>query len=397
MLVLRFLRFLFGYVSFTARGGFAERFINLCRHNKIILWELRSSNGVISACTDCTSYKKIRSVARKSGMRVRMKKKHGLPFFLNRHSRRAGVLVGICFCIAVLCILSTRIWSIDVTGNIRVPSENIIEVFEELGVKKGVSGKRIDIRSVEIAALQKLPELSWLNINIDGSAARIEVRETVITPQADEDDTPSDIVAARDGQIVILRPFNGTQEQKIGNPVLKGDLLISGIEENKDLTVSFCRASGYVVARTNRSVTATQKNKLKIQKATGTKKSYIFDFLNFSIPVGRVNGENTYKEKSEVFINGVTLPVGITVCRQRFFDESELVLSADKTKLLTALRFFDKCSEEFRYLKTENNKIKLFQNETECRINGDFVCLENIGREITMEIEQNEELSENVN
>ena len=397
MLVLRFLRFLFGYVSFTARGGFAERFINLCRHNKIILWELRSSNGVISACTDCTSYKRIRSVARKSGMRVRMKKKHGLPFFLNRHSRRAGVLVGICFCVAVLCILSTRIWSIDVTGNIRVPSENIIEVFEELGVKKGVSGKRIDIRSVEIAALQKLPELSWLNINIDGSAARIEVRETVITPQADEDDTPSDIVAARDGQIVILRPFNGTQEQKIGNPVLKGDLLISGIEENKDLTVSFCRASGYVVARTNRSVTATQKNKLKIQKATGTKKSYIFDFLNFSIPVGRVNGENTYKEKSEVFINGVTLPVGITVCRQRFFDESELVLSADKTKLLTVLRFFDKCSEEFRYLKTENNKIKLFQNETECRIKGDFVCLENIGREITMEIEQNEELSENVN
>lgn len=397
MLVLRFLRFLFGYVSFTARGGFAERFINLCRHNKIILWELRSSNGVISACTDCTSYKKIRSVARKSGMRVRMKKKHGLPFFLNRHSRRAGVLVGICFCVAVLCILSTRIWSIDVTGNIRVPSENIIEVFEELGVKKGVSGKRIDIRSVEIAALQKLPELSWLNINIDGSAARIEVRETVITPQADEDDTPSDIVAARDGQIVILRPFNGTQEQKIGNPVLKGDLLISGIEENKDLTVSFCRASGYVVARTNRSIAAAQKNKLKIQKATGTKKSYIFDFLNFSIPVGRVNGENTYKEKSEVFINGVTLPVGITVCRQRFFDESELVLSADKTKLLTVLRFFDKCSEEFRYLKTENNKIKLFQNETECLIKGDFVCLENIGREITMEIEQNEELSENVN
>ena len=397
MLVLRFLRFLFGYVSFTARGGFAERFINLCRHNKIILWELRSSNGVISACTDCPSYKKIRSVARKSGMRVRIKKKHGLPFFLNRHSRRAGVLVGICFCVAVLCILSTRIWSIDVTGNIRVPSENIIEVFEELGVKKGVSGKRIDIRSVEIAALQKLPELSWLNINIDGSAARIEVRETVITPQADEDDTPSDIIAARDGQIVILRPFNGTQEQKIGNPVLKGDLLISGIEENKDLTVSFCRASGYVVARTNRSVTAMQKNKLKIQKATGTKKSYIFDFLNFSIPVGRVNGENTYKEESEVFINGVTLPVGITVCRQRFFDESELVLSADKTKLLTVLRFFDKCSEEFRYLKTENNKIKLFQNETECRINGDFVCLENIGREITMEIEQNEELSENVN
>lgn len=394
MLVLRFLRFLFGYVSFTAKGGFAERFINLCRHNKIILWELKSTNGVISASTDCPSYKKIRSVARKSGMTVRIKKKHGLPFFLNRHSRRAGVLVGVCFCAAVLCILSTRIWSIDVTGNIRVPSETVIEVFEELGVKKGVSGKRIDIRSVEIAALQKLPELSWLNINIDGSAARIEVRETVITPQADEDDTPSDIVAARDGQIVILRPFNGTQEQKIGNPVLKGDLLISGIEENKDLTVSFCRANGYVVARTNRSIDAAQKSKLKTKKITGTKKSYILDFLNFSIPIGRVNNQNIYKEKSEVYINGVTLPVGITVCRQQIFEESKLILDAEKTKLLTVLHFFDKCSEEFRHLKTESCKIELRQSEDCCQISGDFVCLENIGREIPMEIEQNEEPKE---
>ena len=239
MLVLRFFRFLFGYVSFSARGGFPERFLNLCRHNNILLWELRCSDSVITACTDCGGYKKIRSVARKSGMKVRITKKHGLPFFLERHSRRVGVLIGACFCVAAVIILSTRIWSIDVTGNVRVPSETIIGAFEELGVKKGVAGSKINISSTEIAALKKLPEISWININISGSAAVIEVRETVKSPEIDvNDSTPTDIVAARDGQIVILRPFNGTQEQVIGNPVLKGDLLISGVEENGDKTVS---------------------------------------------------------------------------------------------------------------------------------------------------------------
>ena len=150
MFVVRLIRFLFGYVIFTAKGGFPERFINLCRRNGILLWELKSENSVITACTDRTGYKKIRTAARKSGMRVRMKKKVGLPFFLDRHSRRVGVLIGVCLCVAVLLILSTRIWSIDVTGNVRVSEERIIGVFEELGVRQGVSGAAIDIKITEI-------------------------------------------------------------------------------------------------------------------------------------------------------------------------------------------------------------------------------------------------------
>lgn len=393
MLLLNFFRFIFGYISFAASGGFPERFINLCRLRGINLWNLKSENSVIYACTDCAGYKKIRSVAKKSGMRVRIKQKHGLPFFLNRHSRRSGVIVGVCFCVAVISILSTRIWSIDVTGNVRVPAEKIISVFEESGVRKGVSANGIDIGSVEISALQKLPEISWLNINIDGSAARIEVRETEINDDNSQDDEPSDIVAARDGQIVILRPFNGTQEQKIGNPVLKGDLLISGIEENKDLTVSFCRASGYVVARTNRSVNVEQKCKLNVSKAVSNKDTYILDFLIFSIPLGKVSS-NAYRETSSLFINGVTLPVSVTRCTETLNEETTVNLNENQANMLATLRFFEKCTTEFRYLKTENSSITAAKNKSGCTVSGDFVCLENIGKEVPMDIEEEPKVSE---
>lgn len=395
MFVLKFLRFLFGYVSFTARGGFPERFINLCRRNNILLWELKSENSVLSACTDRSGYKKIRVAARKSGMRVRIKKKHGLPFFLNRHSRRAGVVIGICFCVSMILILSTRIWSIDVTGNVRVPEEKIIEVFEELGVKRGVSGAQIDIKSTEIAALQKMPELSWLNINIAGSAARIEVRETVETPEIDEDGTPTDIVAARDGQIVILRPFSGTEEQKIGNAVLKGDPLISGIVENKDLTVSFCRSKGYVVARTSRNLNAEQQKKIKVRRKADEKKSYILNFLFFNIPLGKIAGGNVYRNSSEVFINGVTLPVGITECRELILEETEITLSENQIKLAAYSDFMEKCTEEFRYLKVELSEITEKNADGKFTVSGKFVCLENIGKEIPMEIEEQEKPTEN--
>ena len=390
MFVVRLIRFLFGYVIFTAKGGFPERFINLCRRNGILLWELKSENSVITACTDRTGYKKIRTAARKSGMRVRMKKKVGLPFFLDRHSRRVGVLIGVCLCVAVLLILSTRIWSIDVTGNVRVSEEKIIGVFEALGVKRGASGAAIDIKITEIEALKKLPEISWLNVNIEGSAARIEVRETVETPEIDFDGEPTDIVAARDGQIVILRPFSGTEEQKIGNAVLKGDPLISGIVENKDLTVSFCRSRGYVVARTARNESVSQPQKIKVRRKAGEKKSYILNFLFFDIPLGEISGENLYRESSEIFINGVTLPVGLTECREIIFEESELTLTENRARLAAYSDFLEKCTEEFRYLKVEKSDIKEKTADGEFTVSGEFVCLENIGKEIPMEIEESQ-------
>lgn len=386
MLLLKLIRFVCGYVSFTARGGFPERFINLCRLGGINLWELKSADSVIYACTDCTGYKKIRKAAKKSGMRVRILKKHGLPFLMNRYSHRVGVLAGICLCAAVICILSTRIWSIDVIGNERVPSEKIVGVFEQLGVRKGVSGDKVDITAVEIAALNQLEELSWVNINFNGSSAVIEVREREIIPD-EQEEKPSEIVAARDGQIIILRPFSGTSEQKIGNAVLKGDLLISGIKENKDLTVSFCRAKGYVVARTNRKAECTVKKEFAAEKTIASRSTYTVEFLSFSIPLGR-QLQDAYTEKTVLKINGVTLPFAVIRRVESQNEKCTVALNDEQAQLLAGLRFFEQCAEEFRYLKTESEKITADIQPDSCTFSGDFVCVENIGREIPLEIEE---------
>lgn len=389
MLLLKLIRFLSGYVVFSARGGFPERFINLCRLNKINLWELKSTGSVIYACTDCGEYKRIRHCAGQSGMKIKIEKKCGLPFFLNRHSRRAGVLAGIFICAAVICILSTRIWSIEVVGNVNVPSETIIGTFEKLGVRKGASENKVDIAKAEIEALQELDELSWVNINFEGSSAVIEVREREKVPD-ESDETPSEIVASRDGQIVILRPFNGTQVQKIGNGVLKGDLLISGIEENKDLTVSFCRARGYVVARTERKLECSVSKKIEAEKQIAETAAYIIDFLGIRIPLGKTE-KNSYSEKISVRINGVTLPLSITRCMRIHNNKCTVSLDSGQAKLLAALRFSESCAEEFRYLKVQSEELFENENADGFTVGGEFVCIENIGKEVPLEIEETDE------
>ena len=384
MLVLRLLRFIFGYVTFTARGGFPERFINLCRQNRISLWDLKSENSVISACTDVSCYKRIRKAAKKSGMRVRIFKKHGLSFFLNRHSRRMGLVAGMLICMSVLLILSTRIWRIEVIGNTEIPSEEILEVFDGLGVRAGVPVSSIDEWTVEQAAIKKLPELSWVNINLTGSSAQIEVREVIEQNKVDNSEAPANIVAAKDGQIVYLRPFKGTQEKKIGTGVVKGDLLISGFIEYIDMSTSICRAKGYVVARTDYQLEAESITEKQVKTLSGTEKSYSLEFLSFKIPLGRQ--KSGFEEKSSLYLNGATLPFSVICRTQNSFAESKITLDKEKNSNLARLEFYDKAVNEFRYKQVEKAEIEEKETENGYKIKGSFTCLENIGEKQPFEV-----------
>lgn len=389
MLLIKLIAFLLGYVSFSARYGFPERFINLCKINKIPLRNLRCTGGVVTAQTDLKNYKRIRPIAKKSGMTVRIQRKHGLPFFIRKNRKRLGLLVGAVFCILSVAFLSTRIWNIGITGNVRVPDEEIIAVLESLGVREGASIAKIEVSATEAAALRKLPDVSWLNINFSGCTATVEIRETVEKPLTDKDSAPCNLVAAHDGQILILRPFNGTAETYVGSAVLKGDLLISGIEENKDLTVNFRKAEGYVVARTVRLSEYKLKQSFSALRKTNEKKGLVLRFLFFEIPLGRIPPDG-FGEKASLCVDGTTLPVGITRIYLNSYSESSCELNESDAKLLALLRFTDNKLDEFRGKQIKNARINVTSEKGQIKINGEFDCIENIGAEAPLEIENME-------
>ena len=385
MLLMKLIGFLLGYVSFSASSGFPERFINLCRLNKIPLNNLRCNGSVLTAQTDCNSYKRIRPIAKKSGMRVRITAKHGLYFFLKKHRHRFGLIVGASLCLFCVVFLSTRIWRIEVTGNVRVPSEEITSVFASLGVCEGARAASINATATEDAALRKLPEISWININLSGCTAVIEVRETVKNPLSFQDSEPSNLVASRDGMILILRPFNGTAEASVGSPVLKGDLLISGIEENKDLTSDFCKAEGYVVAQTKRSSDFSMNQSFRAQKKTESKTSATLHFLFFDIPLGKKT--NGFCETTNLLIDETVLPLGISRTVANSFSEFTCTLGETDAALLASLRYSEARAEEFRGMQVSESRIKITAANGKITVSGEFDCIENIGTDSPMQIE----------
>ena len=338
-MIINFLRLLLGFVEFEAKGGFPERFLNLCTINGITLWRVQNDGVKVKACTSVKAYKNIRKSARKSGMRVKIIKKRGLPFFIKNNKARVGVVVGITLVALFLFTSSCMLWNIEVTGNEKVKSEILLESLYNNGVRVGVFKSKIDTIAVEGELLKEYSDLAWVSINIFGTKAVLEVKENSEKPQIVDEKTPANIVAKKDGQIVLVEGHKGTNAVKEGDVVVKGDLLISGVLVNFDGSEKTVHATGKVFAKTMTNLYAdcVMTGNVKILKHTENK--YYLYALGGEIPLFlKCKGERLYNGEKLLESNSTKLPFGVRWDCLGEFNETEIKLSENQ---MTLLALFD--------------------------------------------------------
>ena len=315
MFIIRFLRWLLGWVEFEAEGGFPERLLNLAARGGIPLWDTGRRGVVLTARCFARKYKKLRPIARKAGVRLHVVRRHGVPFFLHRYRARAGLVAGLATYVVLLQILSQQIWVMQVSGNRKVSEADILSVMEELGVHKGGRMKDLDIQALQIEALQKLPDLVWLTVNPEGAIAHIEVAERQPPPAVIDKSAPSNIKASRDGRIVRMEVYGGQAAVKEGDAVVRGMLLVSGVVDTSVGPV-MRKSNAKIFAETSRSLEVSvplKETKLlpdgyRILRPT-------FHLFQFGIPLytdGPLEGEFQLVEKPHFLTaKGLQLPLGI--------------------------------------------------------------------------------------
>lgn len=339
MLIIEFIRYLFGYINFRAYGGFADRFINLCTKDEIPLWNIRNINGNIAASTTIEGYLNIRSAARKSGMRLRVTEKKGLIFFLKRNKLRTGLFLGFVLSVVIVAVLSQFVWSVSLVGNITLDDDYILDTFEKYGVCVGSRISTVDTELAAQNAMSDIEKLSWASVNLKGSVMVIEVREKTDAPEIYDDKTPTNLVAGEDGVILSIDVLYGNEEVKPGSAVLKGDLLISGLISHPDGSESVIHADGYVKAL--------------------VKKNKTFTYTDFSL-----YSQTVEKVRSKLFFFGLQIPLGTSV-PEDFFTEHKSFLKNDE--MLLPLGIITEYGAEFsdeQFTPEENlqNKLALLSN-----------------------------------
>lgn len=335
MILVRLLRWLFGYVTFRGTGDFPERFMNLCAREGINLWEVHCRSGILCACVAKSDYFALRPLARRAGMRFRIQKKYGLPFRTRKYRGRAGLLVGTVVFFVVLYVLSLYVWDVEIHGVETLTEEQVQSVMEDIGVRPGVLKSEIRAKLMEQQAMAALPELSWIAINQQGSVVEVELKERDVPPDMVPEDQSCNMVSSFSGQIVRLEVYAGAPAVKVGDAVVKGQLLINGVVEDAQGNSQLQHASGKVYAVTNRTVRIEIPLQQTIQISTGeTIQRRRIDVFGIDLPINVAfvpqEGYQCQRIKESLRIGDIKLPITVYTETWSRQEKQEITLTEEQ-------------------------------------------------------------------
>lgn len=345
MLIIRLLRFLCGYICISVSGDYPERFLNLCAVSGFRVWNTHRRGADMEFCVFARDYKHLRHLRRRCSVKLRVKRRFGLPFILMKY-HRAGLVAGAAVFAAVLFIMPKYVWSINISGNQTLETQQIISALDTVGITIGTRLDKVDADNMRLRLALMLPEISWASINIDGTSVNVDIREA--TARIEKDDAYSNIVADSDGRITAMYVRSGTAAVKVGDAVVKGDLLVSGIEEYKNGQTFFRHSDADVIAEVERTVTVSIPLTKTVTTDTGkSEKRCVLSLLGLDIPlyIGGVNYQYRAEyEEIPLVIDGVTLPVSIK--RAVFYEtqSAEVTMTAEQAE-----REAEKLLESGRY------------------------------------------------
>ena len=154
MYIRLLVRLLMGYVRIEVEGYYIERFINICTNRKILIWNLKREKGVkLYLNIGINDFKNISDILKKTNCKVRILKKRGIPFLLNRYKKRKIFVILLVIMMFTIYASSRYIWNIDIKVKNNLQIDNLEEDLESLGVKKGIKKDEIDTYQIIFLSL----------------------------------------------------------------------------------------------------------------------------------------------------------------------------------------------------------------------------------------------------
>lgn len=315
-MLLRLIRFIRGYVDFTARGKFPERFMNITARYGISIWNAQPSENGLEASMYISDYRKIRLAARKSGVVTKIGSKHGLPFFAFKYKSRIGIPIGAALGAVLMLVLSNFIWSVSITGVETVSETRLSRVLAQKGVETGGWKNGLDVQKIERDTMLEIGEIGWMSVNLTGCIASVEIKEKAEKPKFDTATEPCNIKARCDGVITKINAKKGFVKVPSGSGVAKGDLLVAGITETKMNTIQYVRAEAEVFAdvayKKELSLSGEYDYSSISDEKTDRNRAFLL-WLEFPCNLQFSScGESVFSKSSQsVVCNSVVLPLGI--------------------------------------------------------------------------------------
>lgn len=334
-MIIKIIRYLNGYLRIRITGYSPERFLNLCSHHHICLWGLKPCGHAYEMYITLNGFRKLKPILRKTKMKVSVRQRIGLPFFLHRYRKRKIFFAGALLCLILIYGMSLCIWNIHIDGNYSRTVPTLLEFLESRNVRHGMPKKDVDCSRIVKDIRAEYDDIIWVSASIQGTRLIIRIKENMDTmPEEQEEsnanpstepdtgtsadhlsppEAPTDLVADIDGTVTKIITRKGVPQVEPGSQVKKGDLLVSGqvpvLNDSKEIVnYQYHIADADIFIRTE----IPYENKLPLiyQKKNYTGKKRYFPYLTFgNFHMKTTFPKNTFKNY-DIFRNEYQLKLG---------------------------------------------------------------------------------------
>ena len=285
------------------------------------------------------------------------------------------------------------VWCISAVDSENFSAQEIIEAAEDVGLHYGVYVPFFDEEKAAREIYKAFGgELTYVKVNIKGSLAVVEFRDSRPKLEIQQKGEPSNLVADFDGVIVSDETYQGAKNISRGNAVKTGDVLISGVVEGIDAKPLYYEAKGKFTALHNRYSEVKLEKNMNTACFKNRKEYYSLIVFGFKIPFGfsSYSAENSriYTYRKYAHYDGFQLPFAI---------EKKTVVSVDKRGILpeNALDLACMNYSELVYDKYKNTNIvsynlKINDNNNIVEISAEYQCIDFIGQSKAIIIENEE-------
>lgn len=395
------LKYMKGYLCIKVWGFAPERFMNLCSNKNILLWDIRREGEVYYMCISLKGFYQLKDVVKKTGTRVAICKRYGLPFFIPTLMARKMFLAGLLFAVSFWMWSSLYIWDIELVGNYRITEDVFFTFLKTQQVSIGMQKGKLDIETLEKEIRKEFPQITWTSAKLSGTKLQIDIKENdaPIIETVGEEEQATDLVAEYDGVIVSMIVRKGVPKVAIGDTVEKGSLLVEGKVPvyNEDTTVreyQYVQADADIVIEHRRQFQATLPFDYVKKEYTGRTKERFFLRVGeneWKMPENKpfLLYDSVIATKQPLLFEKLSIPVyfGTYTHREYLNMEYEYTLEEATEALNKKINTFIITLNEKGVQIIEKN-VKIDTNGGMWILSGDFLVQEPVGKSVdTVKVE----------
>ena len=387
MLIKIIFNYIIGYIRISIEGYYIERFINICRNEKITIWNLkRDKNVKLELNIAIKDLKRVAKIAKQTKCKMKITRKKGLPFIFNKYKKRKLFFVFLIVIIIILAISSNFIWNIQIIEEDKQNIQNLYQDVVDSGLQIGTMKAKTNTKDIINKIRLKRDDIAWIGIELKGTNAIVRTVKATAKPDIVNDKDYCNIVSDKQGIITKISAQNGTIAVKVGDTVNVGTTLINGWMEGKYTGIRYVHAKGEIQAK----VWHTKSKKIQYNTTERTEtgnieNKYQIKINNFKINLSKrlskfkiydtIVEENKFKIFSDFY-----LPISLIKTTNKEVKEEQKNYEIEEAKNLGIQQLQDELENEIENKEKIVNKIiNTYEKEDGIEVYVTYEVLEDIG------------------